>query len=164
MSALFRTSLVAAPEKQVTEPEIEAEPLSPTSAAAAAAFESVPFPAVTLDPPALVLVLTPALHHASAVAELRNAGGLGGRYHVCKDSLPRWMKLDGDGRWELGPGEKAELGVVVDAAAAEAAVGEEQRGKTGAHHRPAACAVLRVEVDQGGSGALLPVVCMFADR
>lgn len=163
VSALFRTSLTCAPEEIVEEPEIEAEPLSPRRAAAAAAFESTPFARVVVDPPVLVLVLN-GMPFPAAVAEVSNTGGMAGEYHVCKDSLPGWMSLDGNGRGELGPGQKTELGIVVDAAAADAAAGSELNGSELAQHRPAACAVLRLEVEGGGSGTLLAVVCMVADR
>lgn len=82
---------------------------------------------------------------------------------MCKDSVPGWLTLDAAGEGELGPGEKGVLGVVVDAVAAEAAALEEGDRGGQMQNRPAACAVLRVEVDGGGSGSLLPVVCILAD-
>lgn len=165
MNALFRTSLTCAPEEKFVESEIEAEPLNPRKAASATILESTPFPRVTLDPPALALTLDGTRPHAVAV-EICNDGGVGGEYHVCKNSLPAWASLrEGNARGKLGPGEKTELGIVVDVAAVVAAVGEESNGATGqVHRRPSACAVLRVEVDGGGSGALLPVVCTVADE
>ena len=148
----------------MVEPEIEAEPLSPRRAAAAAVFESDPFPRVTLEPPALVLALdgSPSV---SATARITNVGGSGGEYHVCKDSLPAWMSLSGNGRGELGPGEEAELGLVVDAAlAGDAAAGDGPARSRQAQDPPADCAVLRVEVDGGGEGALFPVMCVVTAR
>lgn len=164
MSALFRTSLTCAPEKTIVEPEIEAEPLSPRRATAAAVFESDPFPRVTLEPPALVLALdgSPSV---SATSRITNVGGSGGEYHVCKDSLPAWMSLVGSGRGELGPGEEAKLDLVVDAALARhAAAGDGPARSRQAQDPPAVCAVLRVEVDGGGEGALFPVLCLVAGR
>lgn len=146
------------------EPEIEAEPLSPRRAAAAAAFESDPFPRVTLEPLALVLALdgSPSV---SATARITNVGGSGGKYHVCKDSLPAWISLMGSGRGELGPGDEAELGLVVDAAlAGDVAAGDVPARSRQAQDPPAVCAALRIEVDGGGEGVLFPVMCLVAAR
>lgn len=137
------------------------EPLSPRRAAAAAAFESSPFPRVTLDPPALVLSSN-GTSSSIAMVEVSNAGGLAGEYHVCKDSVPSWMTIDGAGRGNLGPGEKAALRIVVDPAAAKVAARENGCAQT--QNRPAACAVLRVEAEGGAPGMLLPVVWMVVDR
>lgn len=139
------------------EPEVEVEPLSPREAAAQAAFESTPFARVVLEPPALVLVLDQKPLQSAAVT-IANAGGLKGKFHVCKDSLPDWMTLDSSDRGELGPGETVEIGVVVDVAEAEAAAEKESSGEP-----RQACAFLRVEVDGGGSGTFLPVVGTFGD-
>lgn len=162
VSALFRTSLACAPEKIVVEPEMDVEPLSPQKAAAKAVFESVPFAKIVLDPPALVLELD-QMPLRSAVTEISNVGGMEGAYHVCKDSLPGWMSLDGNERGKLGPGEKAEICIVIDAAAAaaeaEAASAKEPNGGP-----RQAFAVLPVEVDGGGSGTLLSVVCMVGEK
>lgn len=161
VSALFRTLLACAPEKTaVVESELEVEALSPQKTATKAGFESesVPFAKVVLDPPALVLELDqmPVL---SAVTAISNVGSVEGVYHVCKDTLPDWISLDGNDRGKLGPGEKVEIGIVVDAAQARASVGKELDGSPGQ-----ACAVLPVEVDGGGSGTLLSVVCMVSDK
>ncbi|CAM9274896.1 unnamed protein product [Ectocarpus sp. 12 AP-2014] len=164
VSALFRTSLACAPQRTVTEPDVDVEPLSPRRAAAKAASELSPFARVVLEPPTLVLVLdqTPSL---SAVTEISNTGGIKGTFHVCKDSLPGWISLDGSERGELEPGEKVEIAIVIDAAEAEAAARRESNNDSERDtHRPAACAVLRVEVDGGGSGTMLPVVCDLGDR
>lgn len=141
----------------MVESVMEVEPLSPPKAAAKAAFESVPFAKVVLDPPAVVLELDerPLL---SAVTAISNVGGMEGVYHVCKDSLPDWISLDGNERRKLGPGERVEIGIVVDAAQARVAAGNEPGGGP-----RQACAVLPVEVDGGGSGTLLSVVCMVDD-
>lgn len=136
---------------------MEVEPLSPRRAAAQAAFESTPFARVVLEPTALVLVLDQKPLHSAAVT-IANAGGMKGKFHVCKDSLPDWISLDGNDRGELRPGEAVEIGVVVDVAEAEAAAEQESNGGP-----RQACAVLRVEVDGGGSGTFLPVVCTFSD-
>ncbi|CAM9474706.1 unnamed protein product [Ectocarpus fasciculatus] len=165
VSALFRTSLACVPQKTVVEPDVDVEPLSPRRAAAKAACELSPFARVVLDPPTLVLALDqrPSL---SAVTEISNTGGIKGTFHVCKDSLPGWISLDGNERGELEPGEKVEIAIVIDAAEAEAAARKESNndGSESDKHRPAACAVLRVEVDGGGSGTMLPVVCNLGDR
>ncbi|CAM9139890.1 unnamed protein product [Ectocarpus sp. 12 AP-2014] len=163
VSALFRTSLACAPQRTVTEPGVDVEPLSPRRAAAKAESELSPFARVVLEPPTLVLVLdqTPSL---SAVTEISNTGGIKGTFHVCKDSLPGWISLDGSERGELEPGEKVEIAIVIDAAEAEAAARIESNNDSESDtHRPAACAVLRVEVDGGGSGTMLPVVCNLGD-
>lgn len=136
------------------------EPLSPGRAATEAAFESTPFPQVVLEPPSLSLTFGRA-PVVSAIVQIKNTGGMGGKYHVCKGSLPGWMRLDNNRRGELGPGEAVELGITVDAPAAEAAAVEELDGRP---RKEGACAVLRVEVDAGGSGTLLPVVCIHGDR
>lgn len=132
---------------------MEVEPLSPQKTVAKAAFESVPFAKVVLDPPALVLELdeTPFL---SAVTAISNIGGVQGVYHVCKDSLPGWISLDGNERGSLEPGEKVEIGIVIDAVQAKADLAKEPDGAP-----RQACAVLPVEVDGGGSGTLLSIVC-----
>lgn len=162
MSALFRTSLTCAPEKTIVDPGIEAEPLSPRRAAAAAVFETDPFPRITLEPPALVLVLDGSLS-ISGTALITNVGGLGGKYHVCRDNLPAWMSLAGSGRGELGPGEGEELGLIVDAAVAgDAAANDGPAFSRQAQEQRAVGAVVRVEVDGGGEGALLPVLCVVA--
>lgn len=61
----------------------------------------------------------------------------------------------------LEPGETAELRIVVDVAGARVAAKQSDvRGwELPAEHRSSACAVLRVEMDGGGAGMLLPVVC-----
>lgn len=164
VSALFRTSLACAPQATVAEPDVDVEPLSPRRAASKTASELSPFARVVLRPPTLVLVLdqTPSL---SAVTEISNTGGIKGTFHVCKDSLPGWISLDGSERGELEPGEKVEIAIVIDAAEAEAAARKESNNDSESDtHRPAACAVLRVEVDGGGSGTMLPVVCNLGDR
>lgn len=139
---------------------MEVKSHSPRRAAGETAIESKSVARVVLDPPALVLTLdqTPLL---STDVEIRNDGGTVGKYHVCGDSLPGWLSLEGNERGELRPGEKVEIGIVVDAAEAEAAAGKEVGSGPGAEDL---CAVLRVEVDGGGSGTLLPVVCMLGDR
>eukprot|EP00903_Cladosiphon_okamuranus_P017359 g15992.t1 len=157
VSALFRTTLTRAPEKTVNEPEMAVEPISPRRAAAQAAFESTPFARVTLEPPSLEMVLDQKPLQSSAVT-ITNAGGLKGKFHVCKDSLPDWMRLDGSDKGELGPGEAVEIGIVVDVAEAEAAAEKESNGGP-----RQACAMLRVEVDGGGSGTFLPVVGTIGD-
>lgn len=136
---------------------MEVESLSPRRAAAQAAFESTPFARVVLEPPALVLVLDGKPLQSAAVS-IANAGGMKGKFHVCEDSLPAWMSLDGNDRGELGPGEKVEIGIIVDVAEAEAGA---ENGSDGGSRQ--ACAVLRVEVDGGGSGTFLPVVCTCRD-
>lgn len=164
MSALFRTSLACAPEKTVVEPDVKVEPRSPRRTAAKAACDRSPFARVVMEPPTLILALdqTPSL---STVTEICNTGGVKGTFHVCKDSLPGWMSLDGNERGELEPGEKVEIAIVIDAAEAEAAARKESNNDSeSGTHRPAACAVLRVEVDGGGSGTMLPVVCNLGDR
>lgn len=164
MSALFRTSLTCAPEKTIVEPGIEAEPLSPRRAAAAAVFETDPFPRITLEPPALVLALDGSTS-VSATALITNVGGLEGKYHVCKDCLPAWMSLAGDGRGELGPGEGEELGLIVDGAVAgDAAASDGPAHRRQPQDPPAVGALLKVEVDGGGEGALLPVLCVVASE
>lgn len=137
--------------------EVESLSLSPRRAAAQVAFESTPFARVTLEPPALEMVLEP-MPLQSATVTIANAGGLKGRFHVCKDSLPDWMSLDGDDRGELGPGETVEIRVEVAVADAQAAA--EKESNSGPRQ---AYAMLRVEVDGGGSGTFLPVVCTFSD-
>lgn len=160
VSALFHTSLACAPQTSVIEPEMGVEPLSPRKAATEAAFESTPFPRVVLDPPSLSFTLDrmPVL---SAVVEIKNAGGTTGTYHVCKGSLPGWMRLENNEKGELLPGETIEIGITVDAVSAEAAAG---KGPNGRPRKEGACAVLRVGIDAGGAGALLPVVCVLGDR
>eukprot|EP00752_Nemacystus_decipiens_P012707 g11259.t1 len=159
VGALFRTSLACPPEKTVDEPEMEVESLSPRRAAAQAAFESTPFAKVTLDPPSLEMLLDQKPTQSAAVA-ITNTGGLKGKFHVCMDSLPDWMRLDGSDRGELGPGETVEIGVVVDVAEAEAAAEKESNGGPGPRQ---ACAMLMVEVDGGGSGTFLPVFGTFVN-
>ncbi|CAB1120216.1 unnamed protein product [Ectocarpus sp. CCAP 1310/34] len=164
VSALFRTSLACAPQKTVAEPDVDVEPLSPRRTASIAASKLSPFARVVLEPPTLVLILdqTPSL---SAVTEISNTGGIKGAFHVCKDSLPGWISLDGSELGELEPGEKVEITIVIDAAEAEAAARKESNSDSESDtHRPAACAVLRIEVDGGGSGTMLPVVCNLGDR
>ncbi|CAM9317650.1 unnamed protein product, partial [Hapterophycus canaliculatus] len=160
VNALFRTSLACVPTKRVAEPEMEVEPISPQEAAGEATVKSKPVARVVLDPPALVLTVdrTPLM---STEVGILNAGGMTGKYHVCKDTLPGWMSLEGNERGELGPGEKVEISIVVDAAEAEAAAGKELGGGPRTEDL---CAVLRVEVDGGGSGTLLPVVCVLGER
>lgn len=161
VSALFRTSLLCAKEEIIQDTEIEAEPLSPIEADAESSFDSAPFPRLAVDPPAIVVVLNGA-PSLSETAYITNTGGKSGRYHLCADSCPEWMSLDGSWSGELQPGEKVQLSIVVDTPAAETVA--ENRGGHGKelHEQSAACAVLRVEVDGGGAGTLLPVVCMAA--
>lgn len=159
MNALFRTSLKCAPDEEILEPDIEAEPLSPSRAAALAAYEDTPFPVITLNPAAIsvsipateVEVTTPATE-VEVTTEMRNEGGAAGEYHVCDSTVPKWMKLE-NGRGSLAPGETAQLCIVVDATA----VAEE----AAAIPAPTPCAVLRVDVDGGGTGILLPITCSF---
>lgn len=160
VGALFRTSLACAPKKSVDEPEMEVESLSPRRAAAQAAFESTPFAKVTLDPPSLEMLLDQKPLQLAAVT-IANTGGVKGKFHVREDSLPEWMRLEGSDMGELGPGETAEIGIVVDVAEAEAAAEKESNGGSGSGPRQA-CAMLMVEVDGGGSGTFLPVVGMFS--
>ena len=158
VGALFRTSLACAPEKSVDDPEMEVESLSPRRAAAQAAFQSTPFAKVTLDPPSLEMLLDQKPLQSSAVT-IANSGGVKGKFHVREDSLPKWMRLEGSDKGELGPGETVKIGLVVDVAAAEAAAEEERNGQSGPRQ---ACAMLMVEVDGGGSGTFLPVVGTFS--
>lgn len=150
MSALFRTSLKCSPDEEIIEADIEAEPLSPGRAAALAAYEDTPFPVITLNP-AAISVSIPATE-VEVATEVKNEGGVGGEYHVCDDTVPKWMKLE-NRRGTLAPGETTQLGIVVDATAAA----EEAAAMPG----PTPCAVLRVDVDGGGTGMLLPVICSF---
>lgn len=99
-----------------------------------------------------------------------NTGGVRGSYHLCRDSRPPWLTLQGDedGRGVLAPEEKAELRIVVDVNAAKVAATEDAcavpRLEGSSDGRPSACAVLRLEADKGGAGVLLPVVCNFVER
>jgi len=102
----------------VVEPEIEVQPLSPRRAAAEAAFEATPFSRIVLDPPALELLMD-RKPFQTAMAKITNAGGKKGKFHVCKDGLPGWMSLEGSQQGELGPGEMAEIRIVIDVAEAE---------------------------------------------
>ncbi|CAM9934305.1 unnamed protein product [Scytosiphon promiscuus] len=159
VSALFHTSLACTPRKHVIEPEMGVEPLSPREAATEAAFGSTPFPRIVLDPPSLSFALdrTPV----SAAVEVTNTGGMEGKYHVCRESLPGWMRLDNNQKGTLRPGETAEISIFIDALAAEAAAAKELDGRP---LKESACAVLRVEVDAGGLGVLLPVSCMHGAK
>ncbi|CAN0165266.1 unnamed protein product [Scytosiphon promiscuus] len=150
VNALFRTSLASVATSSVVEPEMGVESVRSMSADMDAEPKPKCVARVVLDPPALVLTLdqTPLL---SATVEIRNAGGLPGKFHVCKDDLPGWMTLEGDDRGEIQPGEKVDIVVVVDASKAVAAAGKDVEDL---------CAVLQVEADGGGSGTMLPVVCM----
>lgn len=167
VSALFRTSFTCAPEEKLAEPEIEVEPLSPRRAAAKAAFTSAPFPRIEVDPPALALTLpsSEASEKPTTVATVRvtNSGGLQGAYHVCTDNRPAWLRVEG-AMGALAPGDKSELTLLVDLVEARAAAAQGSAGglELPAEYRDSVCAVLRVEVDEGGAGMLLPVVCRFA--
>lgn len=167
VSALFRTSLTCAPEEKFTEPEIEVEPLSPTVAAAKAAYASAPFPRIEVDPPAVALTFPSSqasdIPATEATVRVTNTGGLPGAYHVCTDNRPAWLRIEG-AVGSLAPGKKSELRLLLDLMGARAAAAQ---GSTGgvelpAEHRDSACGVLRIEVDGGGAGVLLPVVCRFA--
>lgn len=138
---------------------MQVEPLSPRQANAQAAFESSPFARVTLDPQSLEMLLDQKPLQTAAVT-IANAGGVKGHFHVCSDFLPDWMRLEGDDRGDLGPGEKAGVGLVFDVAKAEAAAEKESNGAPGPRK---ACAMLTVEVDGGGSGTILPIECSFGD-
>lgn len=150
MNALFRTSLKCSPDEEIIEPDIEAEPLSPSMAAALAAYEDTPFPVITLNP-ATISVSIPATE-VEVTTEVKNEGGAAGEYRVCENTVPQWMKLENRGG-TLAPGETTQLGIVVDATA----VAEE----AAAMPATTPCAVLRVDVDGGGMGILLPVICSF---
>ena len=171
VSALFRTSLKCSPDEEVVEPEIEAEPLSPTKPTAATAFEATPYPKIALAPPAAA-IRCEAMAPATVDIEIKNNGGAAGEYHICDDTVPEWMSLDENCRGNLAPGETARLVITVDkdgAAAAAVAVAAMATGREIVGHEPigeqqSACAVLRVEVDSGGSGSLLPIVCSFDDE
>jgi len=161
VSALFHATLACAPETSVVEPDMEVQPLSPRRAAEQAAFEATPFSRIVLDPPALELLLD-RKPFQTAMTKITNAGGKKGKFHVCKDGLPRWMRLKGSEHGELRPGEMAEIGMVINVAEAEEEAKKESNGG-GAGRQPSACALLRVEVDGGGSGTLLSVLCTFSD-
>lgn len=167
VSALFRTSIKCAPEETIAEGEIEAEPLSPSSAAAAAAFESAPFARLELEPATLMLELGAGIPSLVAVVTVTNTGGVQGTYHVCGDSRPAWLNLEGSGRGTLARGRSADLRIIVDGAAARAAAsgeGAKALGQSDSSGDPrVACAVLRLEANGGGAGVLLPVVCNVTD-
>lgn len=167
MSALFRTSLTCAPEKKLAEPEIKVDSLSPRTAATKAAFASAPFPRIELDPPSVESELpsirttdTPAVEAKVCIV---NGGGLQGAYHVCTDNRPAWLTVKG-ATGTLGPGEKAEMTLVFDAVGVRAAAAQAVKDgiELPAEHTDAAYCVLMVEVDGGGVGAVLPVVCRVA--
>lgn len=167
VSALFRTSLTCVSEKKLAEPEIKVESLSPQKAADKAAFASAPFPRIELDPPTVESKLpairttdTPAVEATVCIV---NGGGLAGAYHVCTDNRPAWLTVKG-ATGTLAPGEKAEMTLIFDAMGVRAAAANAVTDgiKLPAEHTDAAYCVLMVEVDGGGVGAVLPVVCRVA--